>query len=74
MAKKKYKRAKITEKKITASFFLTPMRFLDQFNMVGNIYGASGATSNTSSGSTSSAGTGSSTGGTSGTNSGTGSC
>lgn len=80
---KKYIRAKIKEKKIKVSYFLTPMGFLDQFHLIGTVYaqsggggdggyGGGGATSNTSGGGTGGAGTGSSTGGTSGTNSGTG--
>ncbi len=73
---KKYTRAKVTQKRIKLSFFLTPMGFLDQFNLLGTVYaqsgGGGGATSNTAGGSTGGVGTGSSTGGTSGTNSGTG--
>lgn len=39
---KKYIKAKITAKKIKITYFLTPMGYLDQFNLLGTVYAQSG--------------------------------
>lgn len=39
---KKYLKAKIKIKKIKITYFLTPVGFLDQFNLLGTVYAQSG--------------------------------
>jgi len=64
---KKYIKPKIYTKKIKVNFFLTPMGFIDHFNLMGNIY----AQSPGGSGTAATSGTSGRDGGTSGTTNGT---
>lgn len=51
--KKKYQKPQITNKKVKLSFFLTKISYIDQFNIIGNIYASSGGGSDSGTGTTS---------------------